>query len=121
MKTDPPPPPEAGSFNIAIQDGAGAGQTVPHVHVHVIPRIPHISEKEGNGPSDEIYHKMAAEDGNIGGALWDQALQQAPGHPRPKPGGMFDRIEDAARKSRALLEMEKEADEYRQELVAMGY
>ncbi len=25
-------------FNIGINDGAAAGQTVPHVHVHVIPR-----------------------------------------------------------------------------------
>lgn len=25
-------------FNIGLNDGAAAGQTVPHVHVHVIPR-----------------------------------------------------------------------------------
>ncbi len=25
-------------YNIAINDGVAAGQTVPHVHVHVIPR-----------------------------------------------------------------------------------
>jgi len=25
-------------FNIGINDGAAAGQTVPHAHVHVIPR-----------------------------------------------------------------------------------
>lgn len=27
-----------GSFNLAIQDGEEAGQTVPHVHCHIIPR-----------------------------------------------------------------------------------
>jgi diadenosine tetraphosphate (Ap4A) HIT family hydrolase len=25
-------------FNIGINDGAAAGQTIPHVHMHVIPR-----------------------------------------------------------------------------------
>lgn len=35
----------AGSFNIALQDGPQAGQTVPHVHVHVIPRIPGATER----------------------------------------------------------------------------
>jgi diadenosine tetraphosphate (Ap4A) HIT family hydrolase len=25
-------------FNIGINDGVAAGQTVPHVHIHVIPR-----------------------------------------------------------------------------------
>jgi diadenosine tetraphosphate (Ap4A) HIT family hydrolase len=26
------------AFNIAVNDGASAGQTVPHAHVHIIPR-----------------------------------------------------------------------------------
>ena len=26
-------------FNIGINDGPAAGQTVPHVHMHLIPRI----------------------------------------------------------------------------------
>ena len=26
-------------FNIGVNDGVAAGQTVPHVHVHVIPRF----------------------------------------------------------------------------------
>ncbi len=26
------------SFNIGINDGAAAGQTVPHLHIHLIPR-----------------------------------------------------------------------------------
>jgi diadenosine tetraphosphate (Ap4A) HIT family hydrolase len=26
------------AFNIGINDGAAAGQTIPHVHVHLIPR-----------------------------------------------------------------------------------
>ena len=31
-------------FNIGVNDGAAAGQTVPHAHVHVIPR------REGDVP-----------------------------------------------------------------------
>jgi diadenosine tetraphosphate (Ap4A) HIT family hydrolase len=27
-----------GGFNIGINDGAAAGQTIPHAHIHVIPR-----------------------------------------------------------------------------------
>ncbi len=27
------------AFNIGINDGAAAGQTVPHVHMHLIPRF----------------------------------------------------------------------------------
>lgn len=99
--------PEAGSFNIAIQDGSEAGQTVPHVHVHVIPRIRGATEK-GEGPRDEIYELMAAEDGNVGGALWDRQ--------RPKPGGGFPRIEDAERMPRSLEEMEAEADLFKRVL-----
>ncbi|OTA93493.1 hypothetical protein M434DRAFT_395546, partial [Hypoxylon sp. CO27-5] len=68
--------PEAGSFNIAIQDGAEAGQTVAHVHVHVIPRIRGATAKEGPGPGDQIYEAMAAEEGNVGGALWDREVKK---------------------------------------------
>ncbi|KAI0132594.1 Bis-triphosphatase [Xylariales sp. AK1849] len=96
--------PEAGSFNIAIQDGSEAGQTVPHLHVHVIPRIRGETEKT-EGPGDQIYELMAAEDGNIGGALFDQQ--------RPTPGGGFPRIEDSDRKPRSVEEMETEAETFR--------
>ena len=61
-----------GSFNIAVQDGPEAGQTVGHVHVHVIPRIRDVSAKDAETPSDELYEWMAAEKGNVGGALWDR-------------------------------------------------
>ncbi|KAF3055862.1 Bis(5'-nucleosyl)-tetraphosphatase [asymmetrical] [Daldinia childiae] len=114
--------PEAGSFNIAIQDGVEAGQTVSHVHVHVIPRIRGSTAKEEAGPGDQIYESMAAEDGNVGGALWDRELkrlQQQLGK-RPKPGGSFPSIEDSERHPRTAEEMEAEAKVFRKALEQMG-
>ncbi|OLN87875.1 Bis(5'-nucleosyl)-tetraphosphatase [asymmetrical] protein-like protein [Colletotrichum chlorophyti] len=107
--------PEAGSFNIAVQDGADAGQTVSHVHVHIIPRIPGETGKDRAGPRDEIYEQMASEEGNVGGALWDAALGR-----RPEPDGKFARIEDAMRKARRMEEMVEEARSYQALLKEMG-
>ncbi|KAK3339338.1 HIT-like domain-containing protein [Neurospora tetraspora] len=168
-----------GSFNIAVQDGPEAGQTVSHVHVHVIPRIRDVSAKDAETPSDELYEWMAEEKGNVGGALWDRdnghgqgdgghgngghhhhllqhsstfgqqredaasgRQQQLNGsdvqkkevealleeeekgmaelQARPKPGGSFPSIEDAARTARGMEEMEREAAEYRRVLEDMG-
>ncbi|MGI6374842.1 MAG: HIT family protein [Anaerolineae bacterium] len=38
---------EADGVDISLQDGASAGQTVDHLHVHVIPRRPHDLERPG--------------------------------------------------------------------------
>lgn len=97
---------EDGSFNIAIQDGLDAGQSVPHCHCHIIPRL------KGNENGDEIYDRLASEQGNVGGALWDQ------GH-RPRGGGSFPKIEDADRKPRSAEEMAKEANFFREQMTAL--
>lgn len=47
----------ADALTLAVQDGANAGQTVPHVHVHVIPRR-HGDFKR----NDEIYDKLEETD-----------------------------------------------------------
>lgn len=44
---------EADSINIAIQDGPEAGQTVPHLHTHIIPRY------KLNNIGDKIYEELA--------------------------------------------------------------
>ncbi|KAH6856615.1 histidine triad-like protein [Chaetomium sp. MPI-CAGE-AT-0009] len=129
--------PTDGSFNIAVQDGAGAGQTVAHVHVHVIPRIRGATAKPASTPSDAIYGQMAAEEGNVGGALWDRDRGVdvkggggreggreiggvvVDGEGRPVPGGSFPRIEDAERVARGMQDMEAEAAVYKRVLEGM--
>ena len=41
------------AFNVAVQDGEGAGQSVPHVHVHILPRYRGDMER-----NDDIYDKL---------------------------------------------------------------
>jgi bis(5'-adenosyl)-triphosphatase len=96
--------PADGSFNIAIQDGPDAGQSVPHVHCHIIPRL------KGDTTGDEIYDRMASDEGNVGGALWDRDR-------RPHGGGHFPKIEDADRKPRSAEEMAKEAQFFREQML----
>eukprot|EP00127_Corallochytrium_limacisporum_P005618 Clim_evm17s209 gene=Clim_evmTU17s209 len=48
---------DATGTTIAIQDGPIAGQTVPHVHIHVLPR------KEGDFKrNDEVYEELDRHD-----------------------------------------------------------
>ncbi|BEJ13286.1 hypothetical protein CspHIS471_0304600 [Cutaneotrichosporon sp. HIS471] len=42
---------EAEALNIAVQDGVSAGQSVPHVHVHIIPRL----KSDFGGETDNVY------------------------------------------------------------------
>lgn len=107
---------QGGSFNIAVQDGPEAGQTVPHVHVHVIPRPKGGEAAARAGEPDELYVGMANEDGNVGGALWDLHSREAG---RPLPGGGFPKIEDADRVARSMADMETEAAEFRELLRVM--
>ncbi len=46
---------QADGFNVLLNDGKAAGQVVPHVHVHVIPR------KEGDGLGYR-WHPQALDD-----------------------------------------------------------
>ena len=41
------------AFNVAVQDGRAAGQSVPHVHVHILPRL--AGDFENN---DDIYQEL---------------------------------------------------------------
>lgn len=48
---------EAGSSTVCVQDGRHAGQTVPHVHIHVLPR------REGDFAfNDDVYRRLHEHD-----------------------------------------------------------
>ncbi|KAL5743878.1 hypothetical protein ACOSQ2_026994 [Xanthoceras sorbifolium] len=78
---------KASSLTLAIQDGPQAGQTVPHVHIHIIPRKG--GDFENN---DEIYEAMDVKEKELKKKL----------------------DLDKERKDRSLEEMTQEADTYRQ-------
>ncbi|KAL6450001.1 LOW QUALITY PROTEIN: HNT2 Bis(5'-adenosyl)-triphosphatase [Candida maltosa Xu316] len=46
----------ADSLNIAIQDGPESGQSVPHLHTHIIPRF------KNDGYGDSMYTKLDVKD-----------------------------------------------------------
>ena len=53
------------SLTFTIQDGAQAGQTVPHVHVHVLPRT------EGDFvPNDKVYDALDESEAGLGCVSW---------------------------------------------------
>jgi diadenosine tetraphosphate (Ap4A) HIT family hydrolase len=54
----------ASSLTLTIQDGPEAGQTVPHVHVHVLPRKSGDFEK-----NDEIYDIIDAAEKELASEL----------------------------------------------------
>ncbi|KAK9153391.1 hypothetical protein Sjap_000871 [Stephania japonica] len=76
---------EASSLTITIQDGPQAGQTVPHVHIHILPRK--VGDFEKN---DEIYDALDEKEAEL-----KQKLDL-----------------DKERKDRSPEEMEQEAAEY---------
>jgi bis(5'-adenosyl)-triphosphatase len=84
----------ATSLNIAIQDGKDAGQSVPHVHAHIIPRC-----AADLPDTDDIYKEMDGPAGDVG-RHQDQARQ-----------GRFPAVDaEDARKTRTAEVMNKEAE-----------
>jgi bis(5'-adenosyl)-triphosphatase len=102
----------ASALNVAVQDGADAGQSVPHVHVHVIPRQRGDYDDKGGG--DRLYDDMDGEEGNVGKAFLEmQRLREE----RTKHGkGDFAGGPDSDRKSRSEEEMRREAEWLRGEV-----
>lgn len=104
---------QATSLNIAIQDGVDAGQSVPHVHVHVIPRKK--SDLDDRGGSDTIYDMMDGEEGDLEKQFRqrDFSRELRERDRQMKTGSAPDAEE---RKPRSEEEMEAEANRLREEM-----
>ena len=87
----------ASSLNIAIQDGVDAGQSVPHVHTHVIPRSK--ADLDERGGSDAIYSMLEGEEGDVGKHFSENV------HQRSK----FPVVDVEKRQPRSMVEMAEEA------------
>ncbi|XP_052735235.1 bifunctional bis(5'-adenosyl)-triphosphatase/adenylylsulfatase FHIT-like [Vigna angularis] len=77
---------KASSLTFCIQDGPQAGQSVPHVHIHILPRK--TGDYENN---DDIYEDINEKEKEL-----NQALQV-----------------DKKKRDRSIEEMAIEADEYK--------
>ena len=101
----------ATSLTYAIQDGPAAGQTVPHVHVHVLPRKP--GDFENN---DEVYEHIEKSGERVGereATNGDEREKAFMGKEviREQPGERLDL--DAERVVRTANEMAEEAKQLR--------
>ncbi|KLJ10518.1 bis(5'-nucleosidyl)-tetraphosphatase [Blastomyces silverae] len=100
------------SLNIAIQDGAEAGQTVPHVHAHIIPR--RKADLEHRGGSDAIYEMMEGREGNIARHLGEMVEEKRERErerekEREREGSRFPAVDNEMREPRSEEEMMEEA------------
>ncbi|OJJ42723.1 hypothetical protein ASPZODRAFT_1297006 [Penicilliopsis zonata CBS 506.65] len=93
----------ATSLNIAIQDGSEAGQSVPHVHAHIIPR--RKQDLDSRGGMDAVYELMDGEEGDIGHF---QREKEAQGGLRSRTN--FPAVDNEARRPRSDEEMRAEAE-----------
>lgn len=82
------------AFNIAVQDGKAAGQSVEHVHVHILPRKPGDYER-----NDDVYSDIEN---------WAPRDEM-----RAKQVQNLDVPDDEARKDRTPEKMAEEAEIYR--------
>ncbi|KAL9110688.1 MAG: hypothetical protein Q9227_004865 [Pyrenula ochraceoflavens] len=94
---------QASSLNIAIQDGKAAGQSVEHVHVHVIPRK--NGDMDGiEGGGDALYEMMeTGKEGDLAAWLVRRELE------RRGKGGELGGVDDEKRQARGETEMAEEA------------
>ena len=91
----------AAAFNVAVQDGRSAGQSVPHVHVHLLPRLRGDFDR-----NDDVYDELEA---------WAPTEKDAEvkRQQQEKEGRKLEVLDDADRRDRTMEQMEEEAEEYR--------
>jgi bis(5'-adenosyl)-triphosphatase len=105
---------DASSLNIAIQDGVDAGQSVPHVHAHIIPRKKDDLEEKGG--TDAIYEMMESEDADLNKQLAEKERTARMDLAEDERRGRFPAVDNDSRKPRSDEEMQKEAEWLVQEM-----
>jgi bis(5'-adenosyl)-triphosphatase len=90
-----------------LQDGAAAGQSVPHVHVHIIPR----TAADFGGNNDSVYSAVERHEAYLGSlhAVTDGNDATLNGHGAARHHTGFRAPPDEERIPRTDEEMEKEA------------
>ncbi|GAA97808.1 uncharacterized protein L969DRAFT_96195 [Mixia osmundae IAM 14324] len=84
------------AVNLAVQDGKHAGQSVPHVHVHLIPR----RALDFGGETDRVYDELEQAEGSLKDEHEAQLRVESL------------KIDDSARRRRSAEEMAEEANEF---------
>jgi len=94
------------SLNIAIQDGPAAGQTVPHLHAHIIPRK--LKDMDEYGGGDAIYDLLESDSADLA-----RQYREARKFPKPDENSRMPRSEEDMEKEAVWLaeEMEKQDQE----------
>ncbi|CAN9105745.1 HIT-like protein [Alternaria alternata] len=108
----------ASSLNIAIQDGVDAGQSVPHVHAHIIPRKKDDLEEKGG--TDAIYGMMESEDADLSKQLADRERAAKAHLAGEEKKGRFPAVDNDSRKPRTDQEMQEEAEWLAEEMARDG-
>lgn len=113
----------ATSLNIAIQDGVHAGQSVPHVHAHIIPRK--AADLDHAGGTDAVYDLLDGDEGDLG-RVFKNAVPTEEGNQSPEVGNgnavnsgrrsRFPVVDNDARKPRGEEDMRAEAEMLAQEM-----
>ena len=94
---------KASALNIVIQDGVDAGQSVPHIHAHIIPRS--SRDLDDRGGKDAIYSMIEGEEGDLGKQLREQDNNEG------QKRGRFPPVDaDEDRIPRTDKEMRQEAE-----------
>lgn len=107
----------ASSLNIAVQDGVQAGQSVPHVHAHIIPRK--VADLDHLGGTDAVYDLLDGDEGDVGKAFKEAGTAEGTGKAGDGSATVegegvirtkFPAVDNEARRPRGDKEMKIEAE-----------
>lgn len=105
--------------SLVLQDGASAGQSVPHVHIHVIPRFQRVPDS--GGASGDAYAKVDLSDQRRPADGLDREVQP-PGRLGAKgdAGSLASGPASLTLRTRTSFELTREANAFRQAIESRG-